>query len=35
METLKWQVLNNSRLEKLTLGGQFEYFKLSCERVKI
>jgi len=27
METLKWQGLNNGRLEKLTLGGQLEYFK--------
>jgi len=34
MEILKWQVLNNGRLEKLTLGGQLEYFKLTCERVK-
>ena len=25
--------LNNDRLEKLTLGGQPEYFKLTCERV--
>jgi len=33
METLKWQVLNNGRLEKLMLGGQLEYFKLACERV--
>jgi len=34
METLKWQVLNNGRLEKLMLGAQFEYFKFTCERVK-